>query len=173
MSGVVTEKGTIATRQVVLAGGAWAGSFLAKMGIFFPQSSVRSSILSVAPGAKGLPDALHTKAVSVTRRGDGGYTLAVSGLAKVDPTPRMLRGAKHFLPMFARRWRSLSPGWTQAWRAGFDTAAHWKLDAATPMERARVLDPRPDRRTIRATLKRGQSLLPALQDAPLQAAWAG
>ncbi|TMV53548.1 FAD-binding oxidoreductase, partial [Thioclava sp. BHET1] len=82
--GVITEAGMIATRQVVLAGGAWAGSFLHQSGIFFPQASVRSSILSIAPGAQGLPDALHTAAVSLTRRGDGAYTLAISGRANVD-----------------------------------------------------------------------------------------
>ncbi|MFC6761836.1 NAD(P)/FAD-dependent oxidoreductase [Sulfitobacter porphyrae] len=87
VSAVVTERGVIRTPQVVMAGGAWAGSFLHQSGIFFPQASVRSSILSVAPGAEGLPPALHTSAVSLTRRGDGGYTLAISGKGNVDPTP--------------------------------------------------------------------------------------
>ncbi len=172
VSAVVTEKGVISTGQVVLAGGAWAGSFLHQQGIFFPQSSVRSSILSVAPGARGLPDALHTKAVSVTRRGDGGYTLAVSGLAKVDLTPRMLRGAAHFLPMFAKRWRSLGPGGVQGWRAGFDGLKLWELDEPTPMERMRVLDPKADTAVIAKTLGRGRDLLPALRDVPVQASWA-
>ena len=173
VSAVVTEKGVIQTKQVVLSGGAWAGSFLHQLGIFFPQSSVRSSILSVAPGAQGLPDAVHTKEVSVTRRGDGGYTLAISGLAKVDPTPRMLRGSKHFLPMFLRRWRSLAPGGPQAWRCNFDGLKKWKLDQPTPMEQMRILDPRPDAPTIAKTLAQGRQLFPALQNVPLQASWAG
>ncbi|WP_409295440.1 hypothetical protein [Pseudomonas sp. KCJK8670] len=49
---------------------------------------MRSSILSVMPGVQGIPDALHTSEVTVTRRGDGGYTLAISGRACVDPTPQ-------------------------------------------------------------------------------------
>lgn len=53
VSGVVTEHGTIRTRQVVMAGGAWAASFLHQSGIRFPQASVRSSILSVMPGPRG------------------------------------------------------------------------------------------------------------------------
>ncbi len=173
VSGVVTEKGLIKTPQVILAGGAWAGSFLHQIGVFFPQSSVRSSILSVAPGALGLPDAVHTKDVSITRRGDGGYTLAISGLAKVDPTPRMLRGAQHFLPMFLRRWRSLAPGGAQAWRAGFDRMRKWQLDQPTPMEHMRILDPQPDARTIAKTLERGRQLFPALRQVPMQASWGG
>ncbi|MGR3805188.1 NAD(P)/FAD-dependent oxidoreductase [Marinibacterium profundimaris] len=171
--GVVTEQGTIRTRQVVLSGGAWAGSFLHQSGIFFPQASVRSSILSVAPGAEGLPPALHTAAVSITRRGDGAHTLAISGKSNFDPTPGTLRGARHFLPMFAKRWRALAPGGLQAWQAGFETRRIWALDRETPMERVRILDPRPSEALVAETLRRAQRLLPALKGLPVQAKWAG
>ena len=171
--GVITERGVIRTRQVVLSGGAWASSFLHQLGIAFPQAAIRSSILSVAPGAKGLPAALHTAGVSVTRRGDGGYALSISGFGKVDPTPGTILGAKYFLPMFAKRWRFLSPGGLQAWRAGFETRAHWRMDRPTPMESVRILDPRPSRKTLDLTLARARELLPQLQNVPVQAEWAG
>ncbi|MBI1220038.1 MAG: FAD-dependent oxidoreductase [Rhodobacteraceae bacterium] len=173
VSGVITEHGVIATKQVVLAGGAWAASFLHQLGIRFPQAAVRSSILSVAPGAEGLPPALHTTAVSVTRRGDGGHTLAISGRGHLDPTPGALLGARHFLPMFAKRWRVLQPGGLQAWRAGFETRTQWAMDRATPMERMRILDPRPSRALVNETLRRARALLPALRGIPVQATWAG
>lgn len=171
--GVVTEHGTIRTKIAVLAGGAWASSFCHQLGIRFPQASIRSSILSVSPGATGLPDALHTTAVSVTRRGDGGYTLAISGGGRVDLTPQQLRFAPHFLPMFLRRWRSLAPGGLQGIRSGHETLARWRLDAPTPMERMRILDPAIDKRTIRITHLRAVELLPALKSTKITAAWAG
>ncbi|WP_018237546.1 FAD-binding oxidoreductase [Ensifer sp. BR816] len=174
VSGVVTEAGTIRTRVAVLSGGAWASSFCRQLGIRFPQASVRASILSVAPGPKDLPAALHTAAVSVTRRGgDGGYTLAISGRARVDPTAQQIRFARHFAPMFARRWRSLAPGGIEGWKSGHETLGRWRLDAPTPMEFNRVLDPRPDRTQIRLTLERARKLLPALGKVPVSAAWAG
>lgn len=173
VSGVITEKGVIRTRCVVMAGGAWAASFLHQLGIRFPQASARSSILSLAPGATGLPDALHTAPVSITRRGDGGYTLATSGRASVDLTPGALLGMRHFLPMFARRWRVLRPGGTQGWAAGFETRRRWAMDRPTPMERTRILDPRPSPQVIAQTLARARALLPALRDLPVQASWAG
>lgn len=172
VSAVVTEKGVIRTKQVVVAGGAWAASFLHQLGIRFPQSSVRSSILSVRSGATALPPALHTAAVSVTRRGDGAHTLAISGRASIDPTPGVLRGLKHFLPMALKRWRALSPGGVQAWRSGFDTRATWALDQITPMERMRILNPKPSQGLIDQTLARAQQLLPGLGDATVQASWA-
>ncbi|QCK87873.1 FAD-binding oxidoreductase [Phreatobacter aquaticus] len=172
VAGVVTEAGTIKTSIVVLAGGAWASSFCHQLGIRFPQASVRSSILAVAPGGEG-PDALHTANVSVTRRGDGGYTLAVSGNARVDPTPQQLRFARYFLPMFAKRFRVLAPGGLEGWRSGHEALARWSLDQPTPMEGMRILDPKPDSKMVAETLARARRLLPSLAQVPVTAQWAG
>ncbi|MCA1444524.1 FAD-binding oxidoreductase [Ensifer sp. IC4062] len=173
LSGVVTEHGTIRTKTAVLAGGAWASSFCRQLGIRFPQAAIRSSILAVSPGAIGLPDALHTAAVSVTRRADGGYTLAISGRGRVDPTPQQLRFWPQFLPMFVKRWRSLAPGGLEGFRSGHETLARWRLDAPTPMERMRILDPAVDKATIRLTHSRALDLLPPLKNTSIGAAWAG
>lgn len=173
VSAVVTEKGTIRTATVIHAGGAWASSFLNQYGIRFPQSAVRQSIMSVSPGATGLPEALHTAEISVTRRSNGGYTLAISGRARVDPTPQQLRYARQFVPMFLRRWRSLAIGNLEGWKSGHETLARWKLDAPTPMEARRILDPTPDPRQIAETHARAQRLLPALKSVPVAARWAG
>jgi glycine/D-amino acid oxidase-like deaminating enzyme len=173
VSGVITEAGTIRTGTVVLAAGAWASAFCRQLGMRFPQASVRASILAVGPVGQELPAALHTAAVSVTRRGDGGYTLAISGRGRVDPTPQKVRFAREFVPMFVRRWRSLAPGGLEGWRAGFETLERWRPDAPSPMERVRTLDPAPDQRQIRDTYQRAGILLPALQRAPITAAWAG
>ncbi len=48
VSSVVTEKGTIACEQVVLAGGAWSRRFLHNLGIEFPQLTVISSVMRTA-----------------------------------------------------------------------------------------------------------------------------
>lgn len=173
VSAVVTEKGTIRTKVVVMAGGAWASSFCHQLGIRFPQSSVRSSILSVLPGAQDLPDALHTSAVSVTKRGDGGFTLAISGNARVDITPQKLRFCREFIPMFARRWRSLAPGGFEGWRAGNETLGRWKLDEVSPMERNRILNPKPDQQLIKKTYNRACELLPELKNTQIGNVWAG
>ncbi|GHC73287.1 NAD(P)/FAD-dependent oxidoreductase [Limoniibacter endophyticus] len=173
VSGVVTEKGTIRTKTVVMAGGAWASSFVHQLGFRFPQAAVRASILAVAPGAEGLPDALHTAEVSMTKRGQGGYTLAISGRARVDPTPQQLRFSREFVPMFARRWRSLAPGGLEGWKNGHETLKKWSLDAVTPMEKNRILDPKPDQGQIDLTYSRARELLPDLRNTPIAHAWAG
>ena len=173
VSAVVTERGTIRTKIAILAGGAWSSSFCHQVGIRLPLASIRSSILSVWQGGKNLPDALHTSTVSVTKRGDGGYSLAISGRGRVDPTAQQLRFAPQFLPMFLRRWRSLLPGALEGVKSGHETLRHWRLDCPTPMERVRILDPTPDRSTIQLTHQRALELLPALRDTKITAAWAG
>ncbi|EAV41824.1 agaE protein [Roseibium aggregatum IAM 12614] len=172
VSGVVTERGTIRTKTAIMAGGAWASSFCRQLGIRFPQASVRSSILSVS-GAAGIPPALHTSQVSLTARGDGGHTLAISGKARVDPTAQMLRFGTSFIPMFLKRHRSLALGGMEGVRSGHESLARWRLDGETPMERTRILDPNPDNKQIRDTLKRAQQLIPDLGSSRVTASWAG
>ncbi len=172
--GVITEKGTIRTAQVVMAGGAWASSFCRRLGIGFPQASMRSSILSLGPGdPAAVPDALYTPEAAVTRRMNGGYTVAISGRGQMDPTFQTLRYANHFVPMFFKRRKAVTPGGLQALGWGHERLRGWALDRPTPMERARVLDPRPSQAIIRETLARVRKLLPALASRPQEAAWAG
>lgn len=173
VSGVITEAGVIKTRTAVLAGGAWASSFCRQLGIRFPQATVRQSILSVLPAAHRLPDALVSADVSVTRRSDGRYALAISGSGHVDPTLQLLRFAPQFLPMFAQRWRKVRPGGLEGIRGGHETLGRWRLDAPTPMERVRILNPKADGRMVRKIQRRAVELLPQLRGAPITHTWAG
>ncbi|WP_077034627.1 FAD-binding oxidoreductase [Pelomonas sp. KK5] len=173
LSAVITEKGSIRTRVAVLAGGAWASSFCRQYGIRFPQATIRQTVMAVAPGAGELPPALHTSQISITRRSDGGYTLAVSGRGRVDPTAQLLRFSTQFLPMFMRRWRNLAPGTLEGLRSGHESLSRWRLDQPTPMERMRILDPTPDTAAIRLTHQRALAFMPALKDRAVTGAWAG
>lgn len=173
LSAVVTEKGTIRTKVAVLAGGAWASSFCRQYGMRFPQAAIRQTVLSVATSGKDIPAALHTTGVSMTRRVDGGYTLAISGRGRVDPTPQLLRFAPQFLPMFQRRWRNLAPGGLEGVRSGHEGWSRWRLDQPTPMERMRVLDPKVDASVVSLTYKRAVELVPELKQSSVTAAWAG
>ena len=173
VSGVVTEAGTIKTRIAVMAGGAWASSFCNQLGVQFQVATIRQSIVRVAPLAQQLPAALAGPNVAVTRRPDGHYVLAISGRGRADPTPQLLRFAPHFIPMFAKRWRNVFPGGLEGMRWGHETRARWKLDDITPMEKARILDPRPDPAGVRETHRRAVKLLPALREARIANTWAG
>jgi len=173
VSAVVTEKGTISAPLVIMAGGAWASSFCYQLGVRFPQAAVRQSIVAVATGSLALADAFYSKSVSITRRGEGCHTLAISGRARVDPTSQFLRFHREFVPMFLRRWRNLSPGGLEGLRSGHEGVSRWRLDRPTPMERMRILDPKVDVGALRLTRQRAVALAPALGSAPVVGSWAG
>jgi glycine/D-amino acid oxidase-like deaminating enzyme len=173
VASVVTEHGVIRTRIAVMAGGAWASSFCRQYGIRFPQASIRQCALAISPGPGQFPAALHTRDISLTQRLDGGYTLAISGRGRVDPTAQLLRFAPQFLPMFQRRWRNLAPGGLHGIRAGHEGCTRWRLDRPTPMERTRILDPLADPAVVELTHRRALQLLPQLQQRTVSAAWAG
>lgn len=173
LSAVVTEKGSIRTKLAVLAGGAWASSFCRQYDIRFPQASICQTALSISKGGKEMPAALHTTDVSMTRRFDGGYTLAISGRGRVDPTPQLLRFAWQFLPMFQQRWRKLVPGGLEGIRSGHEGWSRWRLDQPTPMERMRILDPKVNASVVELTYKRALDLIPTLKESSVTAAWAG
>ncbi|WP_122460341.1 NAD(P)/FAD-dependent oxidoreductase [Pseudomonas viridiflava] len=173
LSAVVTEKGVIRTPIAVLAAGAWASSFCRQYGIRFPQATIRQTVLSVTAPSEEIPGALHTAGVSMTRRFDGSYTLAISGRGRVDPTPQLLGYGTQFLPMFMRRWRNLAPGGLEGIRSGHESWKRWSLDQPTPMEKMRILDPTADASAVAPTYQRAQELVPALRDSSINAAWAG
>jgi hypothetical protein len=87
--------------------------------------------------------------------------------------PATLTHIWQFLPIFARRWRKLSPGGLQAWKAGFGTRALWRMDRPTPMEAVRTLDPTPSAAAVAETLRRARQLIPELRDSAVGTSWAG
>uniref|UniRef100_UPI0013D82C23 NAD(P)/FAD-dependent oxidoreductase n=1 Tax=Pseudomonas viridiflava TaxID=33069 RepID=UPI0013D82C23 len=167
LSAVVTEKGVIRTPIAVLAAGAWASSFCRQYGIRFPQATIRQTVLSVSAPSEEIPGALHTAGVSMTRRFDGTYTLAISGRGRVDPTTQLLRYGTQFLPIFMRRWRNLAPGGLEGIRSGHESWKRWSLDQPTPMEKMRILDPTADASAVALTYQRAQELVPALRDSSI------
>jgi len=173
VSGVVTEHGTIRTPVAVLSGGAWASMFCRQLGIRLPQATIRSSVMAVSLPRGTLPDAIHTAGITVTRRGDNSYSLAISGIARLDPTWQKMRYARDFLPMFAARWRSLSVGNTEGIRSGHEAMQRWRLDRPTPMERMRVLDPCVDNATLKVIHRRAIDLCPIIGEKRVSASWAG
>ena len=144
----------ITTRTAVLAGGAWASSLGNQLGVQFPVATIRQSIVRLSPVEQQLPAALTSPRVAITRRPDGHYVLAISGRGRADPTAQLVRFAPQFIPMFAKRWRNVFPGGLEGMRWGYETRAKWKLDAPTPMERARILNPKPDPAGVREIHRR-------------------
>lgn len=172
VSGVVTEKGTIRTSAVLCAGGAWTSAFLRMHAVSMPQASIRQTSLRTGP-APDFGEAVYTPEFAMTRRLDGGYTIAVSGRGTLEITPQGLRYVRPFLPMFIKRLKAIEIGIGRSFFEGPDSLRRWHLDKPTPLERIRVLDPAPDKRMLATIMTRVQAMFPSIAAAGVVSSWGG
>ncbi len=173
VSAVVTEKGRIRTSAVLLAGGAWSTLFCRRHGIVLPQANVVGTAFRTTPGPEVTRGALGTPSHCMRRREDGGYTVAFRGRGVVDLSPDGLRFARRFWPTYRQRRAGLR---FRLGRSFFDallTGARWSMDAPSPFERTRVLDPDPDMGFVAEALASLRDDLPSLAGLECAQAWGG
>ncbi|WP_395681485.1 NAD(P)/FAD-dependent oxidoreductase [Inquilinus sp.] len=173
ITGVVTERGRIACNSVIVAGGAWSRRFLKDLGLTLPQLKVRASVQRTAP-LDGAPEtAMWSKEFALRKRQDGGYTIANGNSNIAGLVPDSFRFFNDFLPALRMEWSGLKlrldNRFLQEWRE----AAPVPLDQVSPYEKARVLDPEPDRAANRKAMDALARQLPAFAGAQVVQEWAG
>jgi glycine/D-amino acid oxidase-like deaminating enzyme len=173
VAAVVTERGTIRTRAVLCAGGAWASLFCRRHGIDLPQANVVGSALYTAPAQPLIDGALGTPRLGLRRRVDGGYTIAMRGHGTVDLSPQALRYARQFWPTFVQRRRNLKFRIGRTFLRELTAGARWPLDTPSPFEAVRVLDPSPDRALLARAVAETRAAFPALRDIRVAESWGG
>jgi glycine/D-amino acid oxidase-like deaminating enzyme len=143
VSGVVTEKGPIHCSQVVLAGGAWSRLFCGNLGVELPQLKILGSVLRTAPVA-GAPDhAVGADDFAFRRRLDGGYTIARRNANEAELVPDSFRLFFDFVPALVAQWHELRLRVGRRFLEEWRIPRRWALDAVTPFEAVRTLDPAP------------------------------
>ncbi len=175
VAGVVTERGRIACAQVVLAAGAWSALFARAQGIALPQLSVRATVAATAP----LPDVFAGNVAdddfAFRRRADGGYTLAPGAAHDFYIGPDAFRNMATYLPVLKKDFRSTRfhlaapKGYPDAW----STPRKWALDAPSPFEAMRILNPAPNLRFVVDFTAHFAKTFPHLPAPKITTAWAG
>ncbi|MEZ5925661.1 MAG: FAD-binding oxidoreductase [Hyphomicrobiaceae bacterium] len=173
ISAVVTERGTIRTGSVVLAGGAWSGLFAGNAGVSFPQLKVVNSVMRTVPMDAGFETSTSGGGYAVRKRLDGGYTIAQQHLSMVDIVPDSFRLLFKFLPALMHDPASLRfrVGRTFFTEASFPR--RWQLDRETVFERVRVLDPEPVRWVLDDAMRKLERTFPVFKGASIVERWAG
>ncbi|MEO9338845.1 FAD-binding oxidoreductase [Mesorhizobium sp. SB112] len=175
ISGVLTEKGRIATSSVLVACGAWTSLFLRGHGVSIPQLSVRATVAATEPMAEIHAGAATDERIAFRRRQDGGYTLAAGGAAQLYLGPDAFRHATKYLPAlkanpFGTRYLPAAPrGYPDAW----STPRKLDADRESPFERMRVLNPAPEVSALRAIDHGFRALFPQFREVRFKASWAG
>ena len=173
VSSVVTEKGTIACAQVVLAGGAWSRRFLYNMGIEFPQLMVVGSVMRTAALDTGLETTCSGGKFSFRKRLDGGYTVTHRHLSVADIVPDSFRLFLQFLPALKIDWSGLRLRLGQKFIDEARLKRRWKLDERSPFEEVRILDPEPVAAILDEAAASLKSYYPVFADMQIVERWGG
>lgn len=173
VSGVVTEHGTIKAPVVLCAAGAWTSMFCRSLGISLPQLQVRGTVVRTAPGPDVVTGNLWEGQTGIRRRQDGGYTVSNGAYLDHSITPSTFRHAFKFLPALKQEYKgirlSIGRDFIDDWR----TPKQWDLDAESPFEKTRVLNPEPNPLAVNAIRTCLDTVFPQLADTKIVEAWAG
>ena len=173
VSEVVTERGTIRCRSVVVAGGAWSRLLMQGCGLTLPQLKVLSTVLRTGPTDYDPGICVSFGKVALRKRQDGGLTVATSATSISDITPDSLRFARQYLPAFraerqninlrlgSRFWQELT-----RWQPGTP-------DKISLYERIRVLAPQPEATVVKTIASNLVQTLPQLAKLPVEQSWGG
>jgi glycine/D-amino acid oxidase-like deaminating enzyme len=168
--GVVTERGTIRARAVLIAAGAWSGLFCRNEKIELPLLAPSSYLLRTTP-LEGPDICARHGIMGMRRNADGGYTVG-SLRSLLQVTPEAVRRLRQFWPALKLRWSSTSLRLGSRFFAEWRRDLGWRLDEETPFERERVHDPGAAPWTMRVW-QRAQRLYPFFQQAAIAESWGG
>jgi glycine/D-amino acid oxidase-like deaminating enzyme len=173
VSAVVTEHGRIRTSVVLCAAGAWSSLFCRSLGIAVPQLKVQGNVLRTAPAKATLNGNVFDSKVGIRRRQDGGFTVAHGAILRHPITPSTFRYAFKFLPALRQEIKVLRLSIGREFLDELRTPSRWPLDAESPFERTRVLNPQPSPSVISKIMANLAATFPELANVEIAETWAG
>jgi len=172
ISAVVTEKGTVACEAVVVAAGAWSSLFCRSQDLWLPQLKVLATVQRTGPVSGGPTPAAWGPGLALRKRLDGGYTVS-HGSTIADVVPDSFRFLAPFFPVFRREHKDIRLRFGRPFLDEWRLQRPWRLDAASPFEKLRVLDPAPDSHDLAAARVNLERRFPVFGGVPTVATWAG
>jgi glycine/D-amino acid oxidase-like deaminating enzyme len=173
VAAVVTEHGTIKTSTVACAAGAWTSMFCRSLGVTVPQLKVRGTVARTAPAENVLDGSLFDHRIALSRREDGGYTVAHGTILDHPITPSTFRFGLKYVRALLMEIENLQLSIGRDFVEEWTTPKTWALDVESPFERTRVLDPEPSKRVLRGIRENLDAVFPQLASAKIVESWAG
>ncbi|MCB1387606.1 MAG: FAD-binding oxidoreductase [Rhodobacteraceae bacterium] len=164
VSSVVTEKGTIRCKQVVLAGGIWSSLFARSVDVKMPQLKMLSQVMRTRPISGGPQGCGSGPGFGFRERLDGGYNVGMRSAHPVDIVPDSFRYLKDYVPALKNEWRAMK------FRVGRRTFQEigmergWRLDQRSPFEKYRIMRPEPGHRILDQATINIKKLFPQFKD---------
>jgi glycine/D-amino acid oxidase-like deaminating enzyme len=173
ITGVVTERGTIACQSVVLAGGVWSRLFCRPLGVRLPQLKVLSSVMRTEPLPGGPETSASGFGFGMRKRLDGGYTVASWSGNVADIVPDSFRFLPDYLPALRQRRGDVTLRLGRRFVTEAMQPASWKLDRASPFEAVRTLDPPAHQPILDQTQQHLTKAFPVFHTMRVAQSWGG
>lgn len=173
VSAVVTEHGVIKTSTVLCAAGAWTSMFCGSLNVDVPQLRVRGTVARTAPADNFLNGNIFDERLGIRRRQDGGYTVAHGSVLEHPVTPASFRYFKKFIPALKQEFKLLRLSIGREFIDEWTTPRTWALDAESPFEVTRVLNPKPTPSVLRGIRRNLDAVFPQMSNTPIVESWAG
>lgn len=171
VSAVVTEKGAIKCKSVVVAGGAWARLFMQNLGINMPLLRVYSYMMRL-PEFANAPAGSGWGAGTPWRQEVGG-TYSVGLPTNVAPMLLdNLKFATTFSNSLKKNWSKFELDPTREFYESLFAQTSWRNDQVSPFERERILAPDPKYAETKVALEKFQAAFPQAQVKPIDQ-WGG
>ncbi|SVB17245.1 uncharacterized protein METZ01_LOCUS170099, partial [marine metagenome] len=173
LSKVITEKGPINTSTALCAAGAWSSYFCRSLGISVPQLKVRGTVARTNRIETKINGTIFDKRISIRKRNDGGYTLAHGSILDHLITPSTLYYSPKYIRALINEFNVLRLSIGREFINELTAPKTWDLDKESPFEKNRVLNPKPNKKTIAKIQKQLGKVYPELKDANIVESWAG
>ncbi len=171
ISDVVTEKGSIKTNLVVLAGGIWSRLFMGNLGVDLPTLNVYLSQQRVSgvPGApKGnvhLPNGIHFR-----EQADGTYAVAPRIFTSSIVKDSLLLGPQ-FMHLLGGGELPLEFKLGPDFFNSFQIPTSWNLDEVSPFEKNRVVTATQNNEHLDAVFNRMKKEFPQFESSQVVERW--
>ncbi|MGZ9810239.1 NAD(P)/FAD-dependent oxidoreductase [Pseudoroseicyclus sp. H15] len=164
ISEVVTEKGRIKCKTVVLAGGIWSSLFARSIDVKMPQLKMLSQVMRTRPIDGMLKGCGSGPGFGFRERLDGGYNVGMRSAHAVDIVPDSFRFVKDYVPALKNEWRAMKFRIGKRSFQEVNMERGWKLDQRSPFETYRIMRPEPGHKILDQATINFKALFPQFKD---------
>lgn len=171
VSGVLTERGRIATSRVLLAGGSWSRLFAGNAGVHLPLLGVNLSMQRVG-GVSGPEGCAGVFETGWRREVDGHYSIG-AGVLTGPVTLDSFKLLPDFWPVVSTMGDKFNLSFSRDFFRSLAATTRWQAGEVSPFERARIVSPTPDEALLDGALAKLQAEVPAFRTARVVERWGG